>query len=157
MTTTRPEADGIYAFNIEENYSQKHFVPGEYYSFAKDSDDPCTIVATRDGFFDVFKLSGGQLTRTATFKHYLGTSLRQIEALLVVRSRVYLQKVRDEGYSMVQVYSTSNGELLNTFSLPPTAGIASTNGRELFIGFNTASPSANDGHGPWVRAYSLDG
>ena len=105
----------------------------------------------------VGKFSGGRLTRTATFNHYLGTTLGQIKALLVVRSRVYLQKVRGEGYNTVQVYNTENGELLKKFKLPPTAVIATTNGRELFVGFSTASIYADDGRRAWVRAYSLDG
>lgn len=69
------------------------------------------------------------------------------------KSQVFVQGVVPSG-TRVWAYSALNGDLLPTFDLPARISGASTNGRELFLGFGTDS----DGDGvPSVRAYHCDG
>lgn len=145
------DADGIYVFDLE-NFSRKQFVRGDFETFAKGSDDPSTIVATRGLSLDVFKLSGGCLTRTVTVARWRDRVLYANVILLVFQSRVY---VRDTFRNRIKVYSTLNRELLRTIDPPAFIFKASTIGRELFLGFGTLY-AEGDGL-PSVRAYCLGG
>ena len=144
----RADVNGIYIFDIEEGYSQKHFYSGDYDEIAKASDDPSTIIASNKGRVDIFKLDNGQLSRTKTF-----TCSSDIEILLVAQSRAY---VRNDDTDRVEVYSTISGERL--YLIGPLSGkatVAVTNGCELFLGYY--SNRTGDRRGPPVRAYCLDG
>lgn len=144
--------DGIYVFDLDD-FSQKHVFHGDYHSIAKAGDASSTVVAARDCHIDVFTLKDGCLLRHLTFsRSAISVQRHYIDILLVYQSRAYVQN-GERANKRIQVYNILSGELVRTFDSSAAVIAASTNGRELFFGYNTYTNGGD--RGPTIRAFRL--
>lgn len=132
--------EGIYVFDLED-FSQKHFLDGEYDYLVKAADDERTVLAfrARDAHIDLLALEKGHLSRKFSFSLPSYEEVTSYHILLVYQSYVYVFAYRyryregNEDSTRIEVYNILNGERVCMFGSAWVVG-ASTNGSELFVG-----------------------
>jgi len=143
--------DGIYVFDLED-FTQKHFLEGDYHSIAKASDGSGTVLAARGRYIDVLVLEDGRLSRTSYFhrQHRPIERNRARDILLLFQSLAYVHHGRN---NTIEVYNILTGELVRAFDPSAAVTWASTNGRELFLGVSAERHGGD--YGPTIRAFLL--
>jgi len=111
------------------------------------SDDPRTVVAARGRAIDVLSLEDGRLSSRFSFPRLHSRIDRFVNDIVhVSKSLAY---VRGRYSRQIEVYNILNGDLTRKFDPKARVIRSSTNGIELFFGFNAGR------NGAGIRVYRL--